>query len=406
MKTFAFLLILSAATCATGRVVDTCPAQSQRPRRIVLITAWASCPNQEEDFQLRTILTHETRLLADQLRQLAVDADIATLENPDAEAIRAALRKDARPLWFIYSGHGRKEAERSVLCLKNGNLAEAEVIDSTPTSQPYATFIFNTCESAFVAINRANTVVMSAGPETVDNEPNNSHKHGETVLGNDLLVAVRAKLDADNNGIVDSRELFAALNVAQVATHPVQLKLQAQSWHPLPLFSLFPSVTRLPDDLGKRERDFRAGLASPAIDIPQAVWLIPEGLDGLAAMSMSIRRVTSLAEAETIARGSLATRVFQVVLADGSLTVQDMGLRETLWHRPLVDGSAPRLSDQDLTDFLNGYEDLDDGLRRRYLRPVSNAQQAQIRDAGFRPTACGEPVGQCFVRTSSPGASR
>jgi hypothetical protein len=346
------------------------------------------------------------RLLADQLRQLAVDADVSTLENPDAEAIRAALRKDARPLWFIYSGHGRKEAQRSVLCLKSGNLAEAEVIDSTPTSQPYATFIFNTCESAFVAINRANTVVMSAGPETVDNEPNNSHKHSETVLGNDLLVAVTAPLDADNNGIVDSRELFAALEKVYIARRPVQLKLQAQSWQPLPLFSLLPSVTGLADDLAKRERDFRAGLASPAIETPQAVWLVPEGLDGLDAMAKSIRKVASLDEAEAIARRSLATRVFQVLLADGSLTIQDVGLRQTLWRRPLIDGSAPRLSDRDLTDFFNGYEELDDGQRRRYLRPVSTAQQAQLRDAGFRPTSCREDVGQCFVRTFSQGPSR
>jgi hypothetical protein len=325
----------------------------------------------------------------DRLHTLAADAEIIRLRNPDGATVRATLRRDVRPLWFVYFGHGTREGDNSVLCLSDGKLAEADIMDSPPAAQAYATYLFNSCMSSQVHIPRDNTVVISAGPDTADNE------HIETVIGRDLQTAMEGVLDDDGNGVVDSSELFKALDFAPISEHPVQLKLHAQSWVPLPLFTL----------KGHLERDFFAGRRAPAVDSPPAFWVIPQELDGLRTRRDSARRIEPAAAA-TAAKHSLATRYFQVEKADVWLVVRDLGLGRVIWRRLILDDAEPHFTDGDLEDFFRGFEAFEKGSLRWYLRPISIAQWEELKRLGFRPTSCSDKFGQCFKRLRSLGEHR
>ena len=126
--------------------------------------------------------------------------------------------------------------------------------------------------SSHVLIPRDNTVVISSGPDTADNE------HLETVVGRDLQTAMNGVLDSDNNGLVDSNELYTALDQSHISDHPVQIKLHPQSWIPLPLFAL----------KGHAKRNATMDRRPPAVDSPPAFWLIPHELDGLQTRRDSI----------------------------------------------------------------------------------------------------------------------
>ena len=386
MKTNLTISLLILSACAAQRTADP-PPQQTAPRRIVLVTAWADCIDRQEHFELKKFLEPEMDRIDGRLHTLAEDAEILRLRNPDSTTLLAALRRDARPLWFVYSGHGTRDDGGSVLCLPDGKLPESEIIDSPPTAQSYATYLFNTCMSAHVLIPRDNTVVISAGPDTADNE------HVETVIGRDLQIAMDGVLDCDNNGVVDSNELFTALDRSHIGDHPVQLKLHAQSWVPLPLFTL----------KGHAKRDFFAGRGVPAVDSPPLFWLIPQELDGLQNWRDSILRIEP---PKAGSADSLVTPHVQVARANGSLVVRDVGVGQVIWRRPLLDGSEPRFTDRDLDDFFRGFEPFEKGNLRWYVRPVSAAQRAELKRLGFQPTSCSEKIGQCFKRPRSPGEDR
>ena len=392
-------LVLAGCATVSGQHHTPDPAL---PRRIILVGAWSDCSGNPAEVQLVDILSRETGTLDPLLKKLAnQDAEVIVLENPEPATLLNTLANDHRPLWFIYNGISTIRENQSYLCLRNGKVSVDQIIEARPPESPYATYLINGCHSAYVDPRRDNTVVISAGPELVGNVDN------KIVLGQDLAAGLTKGLDLDGNGMIDTRELFMALERVHIHENPVAVKLRSQSWRPLPLFSLGKENASvqpaLPKDLLAMEKDFRAGRAAPTVARPPVLWWIPKQLDGLQQGSTQIRRIDTSESARTIAAASMATLVVGVEEQLGSLVARDLGTGGVIWTRPANLPGQTQLQDRDIQDILYGFEKLDKGRLRRYLNPLTASQRKELETAGFSARPCQEPKGQCFGRISPAG---
>lgn len=386
-------IALSGVGSACVARAPACPSslgQTAEPLVLVVSSTVACKP----DDPSLGFIGDEAVQLASTLRQLSPSTAVREVRDPDPTCLQRALAEARGALTVIYTGHGDLRDARSGVCLGGGRWTPVETLVAA-SGAPYATFLINACRSAEIALRRANVVAIAASPDDVKNP------HAETVVGQWLLKAFRDEIekpgavDLDNNGVIDSGELFGILNRAVSGNDPVIPKLQSQAWIRVPVIRRAGGVVSadLPSWLQTGERDFREGRAAPPIDEPLTLWTIPPDLSAISPGK--VVHLLPAEEARAIAAASLIVLPIAVSLERGRLVARNLRTQEILWWRESSAGGT-LLRDADVDEILWGRDERDDP--RRYVRPLRQAEWNELDRSGWRPRSCNEPTGKCFVR--------
>jgi hypothetical protein len=175
------------------------------------------------------------RLLDETLAPLGV-----TLRHlRDKADLEAAFQEpDPRPLVLIYLGHAHapvRDPTRTVLCLKEGELAVDDLLAMTHAATRYTVLLLDGCESATVDVRRSKvpTAVLSGSPLEV------RFPRGQPTALAALLPGALECADVNGNGWVEDLELAHALQAQKGA--PVDPgvdpfpRLRRQAWRALPV---------------------------------------------------------------------------------------------------------------------------------------------------------------------------